>query len=366
MALNRDDYKRVAAHLAGESTKDEQEHLGDWPENLRDKTAFRDLQLIWENSGVRLQDTEVDADTEWTKLQQAIQMSDRESNVGSGIGVHMLFRIAATLLIITLAGVWLFRKSPNTVEQTPEVNTIAAGDSVETFYLPDSSRIWLNAGSSLSYDETFGTSERRLTLKGEGYFKVSSDQSRPFIIQTETALIKVVGTSFNLREHNDGAWLDVVEGLVRFSSSDSEHNGSIFVKAGETARIENNVPVIRRQAANHVSGQWRIKNNPMFEAEKNLPSNFIHPEFEWRKNAINQTVIQGTLSSDAELASYQNVVLRVAYTNARGRAIENQFRITGLIRPGGKVAFEKRLLDMFRDTRSIDISVVSAEAVVDQ
>lgn len=367
MALNREDYNRIAAHFAEETTEAGREHFDHWQQNLPDDADLRELQTIWENSGARATDTEVDSDAEWTKLKQAIRLDDEKNNVAPGVQVPMWLRIAATLLIVALAGVWFLRETPSPIGETRDAYTIVADDGVRTFFLPDSSRIWLNAGSSLSYyDDAFGDTERRVVLKGEGYFNVSSDRSRPFIVQTETALVRVVGTSFNVRADKDSVYLDVEEGRVRFSPSDSTGHGSVLITAGESARVGNNNQVSKAQATERGSGRWRLKNNPLYELEKKSPARFIHPKFEWRKNSINQTVIKGRLSSNAELAVYKNIVLRIAYENAKGRAMESQLQIAGPITPGDSMDFEKRLFDIFRDTRSLEISVTSAEIIEDQ
>jgi transmembrane sensor len=66
--------------------------------------------------------------------------------------------------------------------------------------LPDSTVVWLNAGSKLTYTQPFGVIDRKVTLTGEGYFDVVKNK-KPFIIYTNGALIKVLGTVFNVRSY---------------------------------------------------------------------------------------------------------------------------------------------------------------------
>jgi ferric-dicitrate binding protein FerR (iron transport regulator) len=68
--------------------------------------------------------------------------------------------------------------------------------------LPDSSVVWLNAGSKLTYNEQFGVKNRNATLTGEAFFEVKKT-GIPFIIQTNSVQIKVLGTSFNVRSYPD-------------------------------------------------------------------------------------------------------------------------------------------------------------------
>ena len=68
--------------------------------------------------------------------------------------------------------------------------------------LPDSTVVWLNAGSKLTYNEHFGTNNRNATLVGEAFFDVKKS-TMPFIIHANTVQIKVLGTAFNVKAYPD-------------------------------------------------------------------------------------------------------------------------------------------------------------------
>ena len=65
--------------------------------------------------------------------------------------------------------------------------------------LPDGSKVWLNAGSKLTYDNSFNNTIREVKLTGEAYFDVVKNASKPFIVNTASAKVKVLGTTFNVR-----------------------------------------------------------------------------------------------------------------------------------------------------------------------
>lgn len=70
--------------------------------------------------------------------------------------------------------------------------------------LPDGSKVWLNAASSIRFPEIFAnTNERRVELKGEAYFEVAKDKTRPFIVKTAQQQIEVLGTHFNVNSYAD-------------------------------------------------------------------------------------------------------------------------------------------------------------------
>lgn len=117
------------------------------------------------------------------------------------------------------------------------VNTLstAKGETYDLL-LPDGTLVSLNAASSLSYPSSFAhTKERRVKLKGEGYFKVAKDKAHPFIVKTANQEVQVLGTHFNITAYEDdrSTKTTLIEGAVRLTSiAPFEHAG---------AKVENRV-----------------------------------------------------------------------------------------------------------------------------
>jgi len=104
--------------------------------------------------------------------------------------------------------------------------------------LPDGSKVWLNAASSISYPTVFDEKERRVTLTGEAYFEVVHRPETPFIvrIQDKNTEVKVLGTHFNVAAYGETpvCATTVLEGAVRVS--DPRSNGGV-IKAGEQGQL---------------------------------------------------------------------------------------------------------------------------------
>lgn len=95
--------------------------------------------------------------------------------------------------------------------------------------LPDHSRVWLNAASTIKFPASFaGMSERNVELSGEAYFEVFKDEAHPFILKTAIQKIKVLGTHFNVCSYAD----DEIERTTLLE-------GRIKLSAFGTARILN-------------------------------------------------------------------------------------------------------------------------------
>lgn len=100
------------------------------------------------------------------------------------------------------------------------VLSVPAGGEYE-IVLHDGTHVWMNAASSLSYPEHFGSNERIVSLQGEAYFEVAHDAARPFKVITKRQVVQVLGTHFNVKAYDDDAQTvtTLVQGAVRVSSA---------------------------------------------------------------------------------------------------------------------------------------------------
>jgi ferric-dicitrate binding protein FerR (iron transport regulator) len=89
--------------------------------------------------------------------------------------------------------------------------------------LPDGTKVWLNAASSLSFPSTFqGLGNRKVELSGEAYFEVAKDKAHPFIVISSKQEVEVLGTHFNINSYADEASTKttLLEGSVAVHSRD--------------------------------------------------------------------------------------------------------------------------------------------------
>lgn len=103
--------------------------------------------------------------------------------------------------------------------------------------LPDGSRVWLNAASSLRYPGKFHGHERKVTLEGEAYFEVTRDEDRPFIVESKGQHIEVLGTEFNINAYKDEprTLTTLVQGSVRLHTTGE--GTEVILKPGEQAAV---------------------------------------------------------------------------------------------------------------------------------
>jgi ferric-dicitrate binding protein FerR (iron transport regulator) len=90
--------------------------------------------------------------------------------------------------------------------------------------LPDGTRVWVNAVSTLKFPTAFTGSTRRVELTGEAYFEVAPDSRRPFEVHSGSQTVRVLGTRFNVMAYDDEAVVrtTLLEGSVRVSSTSAQ------------------------------------------------------------------------------------------------------------------------------------------------
>jgi transmembrane sensor len=100
-------------------------------------------------------------------------------------------------------GMLVYQASGN--EENVSINTLSTPRGGQfAVQLPDGSRAWLNAASSLRYPTAFREGERRVEVTGEVYFEVAAQASAPFIVKVkDKLLVKVLGTNFNINAYED-------------------------------------------------------------------------------------------------------------------------------------------------------------------
>ena len=109
--------------------------------------------------------------------------------------------------------------------------------------LPDGSKVWLNAASSVKYPVVFSSNERRVEITGEAYFEITKNKVKPFIVDVNgKATVEVLGTHFNVNAYEDEDHIKttLLEGSVSVQSAigpGSAGSKSAILKPGEQASL---------------------------------------------------------------------------------------------------------------------------------
>ncbi|MDB5157993.1 MAG: FecR family protein [Mucilaginibacter sp.] len=115
--------------------------------------------------------------------------------------------------------------------------TIPRGAMSQVVVLPDGSKVWINAASSLRYPTVFAANERKVELTGEAYFEVAHNPAKPFKVVSNNQTVEVLGTHFNINSYNDepGINTTLLQGSVRIMANGNEK----VLKPGQQSTIKN-------------------------------------------------------------------------------------------------------------------------------
>jgi ferric-dicitrate binding protein FerR (iron transport regulator) len=263
----------------------------------------RQLRSILENE-LKNADPKIDEKTS-NRLYESIRttISSKKKQLFSYSIWRKTLRWAAVFILPVISAVSVYFLMSNTIENdaTPITVTADRGEKAK-ITLSDGSRIWLNSGSSLSYNETFSRKTRDVYLTGEAYFEVAEDKKRPFTVKTKEMDIQALGTAFNVSAYDD----------ERFSSS-VLLKGKVKVTAyGQEYILEENERAISDKK-NHILStdmvyasdfvEWKKGNlyfrNRSFEEIANTLSRIFNVDINFASDELRTIRFSGTLGSSS-------------------------------------------------------------------
>lgn len=162
-----------------------------------------------------------------------------------------IFRSAVALALVALVilgGRALFTTGISTAQELTsssrpktalsEIST--RNGSKTTLLLPDGTKVWLNAGSKLSYDSAFGRTHREVSLSGEGYFDVVKNKEKPFVIHASKINIKVLGTEFDVKSYPSDKTTEasLIRGSIEVTFND-QPSKKVILRPNEKIVVEN-------------------------------------------------------------------------------------------------------------------------------
>jgi transmembrane sensor len=215
----------ISKYLDNEVTEKEFVYLEKWINSSDlNKSYFLQLKNIWEASDKKINLSEISTEKALKKVLSQINAKNGNQNFW-----FYWQKIAAVLFIpILLAGFLWFKLSSNKSNSSQIVynEVYAAYGTRSALKLADGSQVWLNSGSSLRYPDKFSDNQRIVYLKGEAYFEVQSDKSKPFIVKTQNVNVRATGTKFNVMAFKNDrlAEITLVEGKV--TVNESNDNGT--------------------------------------------------------------------------------------------------------------------------------------------
>ncbi len=245
--------KYISANMGEEERREFEFWLSKHPEY---QVQLAEIGKIWALTGDADSQLEPNLQHAWERFESRrnkISPSSSKKELKNWGNWKGYVAIAASLGLILSLGFWYFSQPIS----KREALTYSTTEHIKRLTLPDSSELWLNAFSEISYRLENG--ERKLSLSGEAFFNVKRDESQPFVIYSGAIATRVLGTSFNLRAYpeDDRILVEVESGKVIFGESTKK---PIILTKGKGGSFDKSSSAIETYKLNSNNrNAWRVQ-----------------------------------------------------------------------------------------------------------
>lgn len=264
--------------LAGEATERESQELKAWlqasPEH---EQVFAEAEALWQNTTApepayvpafedfwqkieaRLDEEEAPAHARVIRLNRQTAGQIKAWVFDDKRKLRWMAAAAVLLIMIGSAALYENLVNGNALQTCSTQNAQRL-----RVLLPDGSQVELNAVSEIKFSKSFADSIRLVMFSGHGYFEVTPDR-RPFIVQTENAQVRVLGTKFDLKSRRRKTQLVVEEGVVALRSAAAAAESSVILRGNEMSLCLDYLPPQNPERVNAAHWLGWLRNKFVFE-----------------------------------------------------------------------------------------------------
>ncbi|MCG8309419.1 MAG: FecR domain-containing protein [Cytophagales bacterium] len=245
----------ITRKLSNEISPEEDQKLGMWlSESNENQQLFDSYKATWYEMDRVKGKTSKDIDSEWARLEQAIDFEGRTIRINAKF-THV-YRYAAAILMIAVSAflIYYFLSNRGTEQ-------LVARAQIEEVKLSEGSKVTVNSNSTFTYPKKFEKDKREVELSGEAFFEVAMDPERPFIIHTGDIRVEVLGTSFNVKayEHHRQIEVTVSSGKVAVYPQQNPDDRVVLVK-GQKAIFHKSSTKIEKSLNEDINfNSWKTK-----------------------------------------------------------------------------------------------------------
>lgn len=235
----------LVKYMLGEARPQEIAAVEEWLKISEDnRRYFEHFKMIWKMGDLLKNESQLDPDRSWDTFKQKVQAKAETSKQTNAFVTRRWLKIAAMWLLLFGAAAIaynLFR------HKEVKMLVVDSGNEVKIDTLPDGSVITLNKKTSITYPDRFTGNTREIRLsKGEAFFDVAHNKAKPFLIHVNDAVVRVVGTSLNIKYSPDTTRVIVETGIVQVIRAKVK----VSLKPKEQAAIDNRSGNIKKSVNN--------------------------------------------------------------------------------------------------------------------
>lgn len=269
----------LPGYFSGDLSEENRAIIERWrqelPDNEKEFTGFR---KAWEAYPLLHEMEQYNALKALEKVHHRI---DRKEHKKWITGLQRIAAILALPLLI-YSGYLTFKKTTpsGVLSQEPVWQTISTPPGVKTtFFLPDSTRIWLNSSSSITFPGIFSENTRQVSVTGEAFMDVQTNEDQPFIVDLGKIHVKVLGTRFDVIHYEKEKQSEIIleTGKITLCQGSSVNEQELTpLNPGELAvfdKASNRIGISRVQTQKYTSwinGKLIFRDDRMDEVVRKL------------------------------------------------------------------------------------------------
>lgn len=290
----------LARYFTGECDPVEKLRIESWRNaSSENEEVFKAALFIWEKS-LNANNLVFDTEKALVRVHQNFDISITRKLNRNRNRILLYSKIAAIAAVILLPVLLFVFYGKEKATDEIVYSMISSGEEIKKLKLDDGSEVWLNKGSSLYIPTKIRGDEFHIKLEGEGFFQVAHHPKLVFKIETNSAIIRVLGTAFNLKafKKENLNTLTVTDGKVLYTKINS--SSEKIVEKGKEAIISGNTEsIVIKNIPNENFLSWKTKtlkfSDTPFKEVATALSNYYGTSFEIEDSVLQNIPINTTI-----------------------------------------------------------------------
>lgn len=308
--------------LSGRMSKEEENEI------LQRKSVESTMQKQWNNPAGDVSNFNKQKIWDQLELETKNQVTVPGRN---NIRRLVFWSAAASILVLIGIGIGYYNyRSASVVKELQLISAETNYQERTLVFLPDSTKVWLNAGSRIEYPERFMGDIREVKLSGEAYFDVVRNEKQAFVVSTDHLQVHVLGTRFVVTDYKNEKKAEtvLVSGKVQVNTENQQFNLSpneqlVFDPGQQTASVRD---IDASQYTGWISGKLTFDDAELDDVINKLERwygvNIKYPEELGKNYRLTFTIRDETLSQIMQLM--QNMIpIKFNLSENDGYVIEN-------------------------------------------
>jgi transmembrane sensor len=301
------------------------------PEDIfQERNLNAGLAKLWDNIG--------ELELDYAKASAGNKLGKTEMPQGNYKVGYRIWTAAAAVLVACLTGFYFYlgKRSASGYDAIVMNSIYVPYGKTRELTLPDGTKVKLNSGSTITWPQSFAKNSRTVTLKGEGFFEVTKNPKRPFLVVTDQITIKVLGTVFNVKAYDNDKNTEttLLKGKVQVQLKDKPEKNIILLPNEKL--IVMNESFRSEDVVNHKEArtEYQLKKLPDIKPEDILETAWLSNRLEFTNESFEAVAKQMERKYNVQLV-FDDQALKTEQLSGvlEKESLENALRIIQMTTP---------------------------------